>query len=241
MEKDHGHECSFLRGKYWYTYQNLENRLLEISRYIAFDPSNLKTWSENLASLLMLVGSNIDTFFKDMRSCILSMKNKDEIQNVVDVISKKKKKDMTISDYYKYDSLYQLSKNQVEVPFGLSYLGNISPFKNFKNCESPSWWTAYNKIKHEYYENIKMASLENVINAMGGLLVLNSLHKCSQKYLWMNKTPNLDSNFITFYKGKIENSLVGHYPMSRRPYITTPIFVFKLRRDHKYDLNKVFG
>lgn len=52
----------------------------------------------------------------------------------------------------------------------------------------PSWWTAYNKVKHEYYRNLKdKATLGNVIDSLAGLLVLNALHKCSQEFLIRNR------------------------------------------------------
>jgi len=64
-----------------------------------------------------------------------------------------------------WDSLYQLHKI-----FNDSF--KIKPFKEQENAEHPSWWNAYNNLKHNKTENFKEANLENAICASSGLLVL---------------------------------------------------------------------
>ena len=69
MASSHESICTFSRGLNWHTFDYLENRLLETSRYVTFDPQNINTWSENFADLLILCGSAVDTFFRNMIDC----------------------------------------------------------------------------------------------------------------------------------------------------------------------------
>lgn len=55
-------------------------------------------------------------------------------------------------------------------------------YKLASGAETPHWWTAYNKVKHErtsYYQKEKInyhrANLENLISAMSALFVLETL------------------------------------------------------------------
>lgn len=42
-------------------------------------------------------------------------------------------------------------------------------------------------MKHEWFDCVKEATLENTVKALAGLFVLNILHKDSQKYLIRHK------------------------------------------------------
>lgn len=231
------HTCSFRTGKTWLTFTSLEERLNTISRHVAFSTKNSKTWSEELASFLILSGSAVDTFFRNLIMCpyIKSHENVIEQKKII----KKRKLDggisfWTVEDYREaLDPIYELSKNKVQVPFGLDDYGEVTPFQEFSEDSTPKWWSAYNKMKHNYYNKIKHATLDNSINCLAGLLVLNSLHKCSQEYLirsriirdkW-NQThpPYLAEMLKLTMTGYIQNRNV------KDPYIQTSQFVFKLR------------
>lgn len=47
------------------------------------------------------------------------------------------------------------------------------PFEYWKKNETPTWWTANNKIKHERDKKFAMASLENALEAISALLLIN--------------------------------------------------------------------
>lgn len=50
-----------------------------------------------------------------------------------------------------------------------------NPFDSWTKSNSPSWWKAYNAVKHRRMEddNYKLGNLENVFMALAGLYVLN--------------------------------------------------------------------
>lgn len=48
----------------------------------------------------------------------------------------------------------------------------LYPFHNFALNKSPSWYSDYNDVKHNREDNFEKASLENVLNAVAGILIL---------------------------------------------------------------------
>jgi hypothetical protein len=95
-----------------------------------------------------------------------------DIKNEIDPIGNKK--------FYKVlesQSLLDQIKNEtVFLDYQLHKIFNdpfkIKPFKEQKNAEHPSWWNAYNNLKHNKTKNFPEANLENAICASSGLLVL---------------------------------------------------------------------
>lgn len=232
------HVCSFKRGKNWHTYRYLETRVLECSRYVAFAQENSKTWSETFADLLMLTGSAIDSFLRYMKDCPV-ISNLPEVAKVSLRIRKRKTKQWNIGDFMSaYEPVYEFSQNHVLVPFGLSNFGKREPFRGFEKRKSPIWWKAYNHLKHDYYEKIREATLENTLDALAALLILNTLHKDSQEHLVRLM---LLKSAERFTEGLSPKALLGNLQKSKigipnstpvfKCWIQTPIFLFELRKD----------
>lgn len=230
------HLCSFRRGKTWYTFKHLEDMLNKISRHITFSKKNKDTWSEELASFLILSGSSVDTFFRNMVECPY-LKNHKQVNEQEKIIKKREIEGGSsywgIYDYREaLEPIYEFSKNTISVPFGLDNYGEITPFENFDKKQPPAWWTAYNKMKHDYYDSIKEhATLENSICCLGGLLILNSLHKCSQEYLVMNRLirDKHDQTNPRVICERLQKSMKGYFSLFA-PFIRTEQFIFKLRK-----------
>lgn len=182
------HHCEFRRGMTWWTFTYLEERLTTLSRFVALSELNKKTWSEELASLLILSGSAMDTFFRNMNDCPY-LKNKQSVLDMEIRVQEHKEEGgfpfWTVDEYRDgFNTIYEFSKNTIIAPFGLDKILKIQPFKAFSDKKVPEWWHAYNDLKHDYYKKIKKkATLNNVVNCMSGLLILNALHLCSQEYL----------------------------------------------------------
>jgi hypothetical protein len=233
------HECSFQEGYNWYTYRNLEDDLLESSKHVAIDDLNDETWSEKLANLLILTGSAVDSFFRDMQDCpyINTDPYFTKVQKQIKKHRKKYrgKRDWTIDHFREaYEPIYELSKNRVKISSGLGLHEEITPFEDFDTSSIPDWWTQYNGLKHTYYSNLRNATLSNVLHALSGLLVLNSLHLCNQVYLSQNdlispvKLGIRTEDRVRF----LEDSFIGYIrsvPWSDGAYIKTKVFVLELR------------
>ena len=104
----HKDVCPLYNGESWHTYNYLESKLLETSRYITIDKANFSTWSEALADILVLTGNAMDTFFRKMAECPNFLKDPVRL-NIEKPIHK-----WNITDYSKiYEPYYELSENHV--------------------------------------------------------------------------------------------------------------------------------
>jgi hypothetical protein len=174
------HICDFLRGRYWHTYNFLEDKLVAASKYITIDSRNSLSWSEELANLLVMNGNAVDIFFRNMLYCP-NIQNNTYYMNYQDI--QQDKRNWNIRHFREIiEPIHHLSNNTLVLPFGIGESQEITPYDNFSNY-SPNWWESYNHVKHDYYDNIEEANLSNVLNSLGALLTLNALHQCSKSYL----------------------------------------------------------
>lgn len=229
------HSCTFLRGMNWYTYLNLEKRLYDLSKYVTFDQQNRDTWSETFASYIILTGSSVDTFFRDLVECPC-VENEPSFKEVNHRIQNRGNKSWNIHDFRDaYEPIYEFSQNILKVPFGLSHYPVIQPFDQFSISNGiPNWWNVYNNLKHEYYDKLHHATLDQAINALGGLLLLNVLHKCSQEYLihiGIIKDPvrTLNTNEMVKAFKESKTGYPTRWTMLQGCNIQTPVFVFEYR------------
>ena len=62
--------------------------------------------------------------------------------------------------------------------------GNLAywPFVLAKDAETPDWWTAYNKTKHDLPKGYEKGSLRNTISAMTGIFALHNIAVYAQNF-----------------------------------------------------------
>lgn len=111
---------------------------------------------------------NINLFYRALKDESFNKKIKIEID-----IKKNKK----FYEVLESQSLLDQIKNEtVFLDYQLHKIFNdsfkIKPFKEQEKAEHPSWWSAYNALKHNKTKNFEEANLENAICASSGLLVL---------------------------------------------------------------------
>jgi hypothetical protein len=161
----------------WHTYLNLEKDFIEVTRFVALEEENGGAYSEKMAQLLLLVGSTVDSVFFEMRTSpsLDGQKGIDELR---------RNNEPNIGAYREiFDPIYRFSDVQVVAHHGLTNYGAIKPFSPFLPKQSPAWWDAYNDIKHEFYQNWRKGTLDNLVHALAALFTLNVLHKDAQYYL----------------------------------------------------------
>lgn len=129
-----------------------------LSRYVEINTSNYKTYSTELAKILMTATQEIDVLLKSI-CCIIDSSRKPDnlkIKDYFKIISKSCYRDILTEKFY--------------IPrFSLEF----TPYSNWNEECSPNWWTANNKVKHDRASSFERANLENVINSLGALLVTN--------------------------------------------------------------------
>jgi hypothetical protein len=139
---------------YWRYFLALEEDLKNLSRYIEFCQDNYSVFSVELTRTYLAVCSEIDVIAK-LLSKNLGQTNASNIINY---------KNSILGTYPNLPSLV------INIP---TYNLNFSPWISWREDNSPTWWKNYNNVKHSRNEFYKEANLDNVLNAMAGLLVIN--------------------------------------------------------------------
>ena len=165
-----------IEGIAWTSYTTVEDDFIKYLDYVPCTHEHRGVWSPKLANLLLNIGSLIDSIFRSyLESPTLnSANNIDEIRN-----DQRKQK---INGFQKvYDAVHSFSNRDVYL---LSTGEKFIPWSNWQRPDTPpSWWTAYNKVKHDRFRNRTKATLENTLNALSGLLLICVLLKEFRPYL----------------------------------------------------------
>lgn len=151
---------------HWNYFLALEEDLLTISRYIelstVFDKDEVKhnndlTFSEEIAKLLLNVGSEVDVVLKE--------------------ICKKYNPSTRASNinHYKTEVLRYIptfTKIKVTIPrLGITDLNPWERWDNNSNNLNPIWWKSYNDVKHNRSLYFQEANIKNCLNAIAALYI----------------------------------------------------------------------
>lgn len=138
---------------HWNYFLALESDLEDVSRFIEFSKNNFRTYSIELAHLLLASSSEVDVLAKGICKLI---NPRSEAKNI---------------NQYKNEIVEHFPDVHLERVFVPRYGLNFRPWSNWEKNEPPRWWTSYNKVKHERNDHFDDANLKNTLNAMGGLLI----------------------------------------------------------------------
>ncbi len=138
---------------HWNYFLAIESDLENLSRYIEFIDANFKTYSIELAHLLLASSSESDVVLKQL-CALLSPKERRK----------------TIDDYRKIikSNLPEFINESIYINrYGIS----VKPWDNWNDDSNPYWWISYNQVKHKRNVYFDQANLEHTISSVGGLLV----------------------------------------------------------------------
>ncbi len=174
---------------YWDYYLELEDQFISTKRFVEFDDSNFDTFSVEYLKLLQAVCSEIDVVAK-----MLAEKYDASFKNI---------KNVNIQKWGYYLHLAYKNIEEISVSFNTDY--SVCPWNNWeyetytnkngalryrisKGKETPFWWTAYNKVRHErtsHYKNGKSnyirANQKNLVYALAALFILEDLYLKANK------------------------------------------------------------
>lgn len=137
----------------------LEKRFIESIEYVELNTKNYSTFSNGYALLIQSIGAELDTLFKEFCGYITSDRK-------------------NITDYSQYilNNYPDIINIKIHI---LEYDIEIQPFQNW-NITQPSqslkWWDAFTKIKHNRYDQIEKAKLENTLNILGALYLMEMMY-----------------------------------------------------------------
>jgi len=161
--------------QYWKYYLKLEKEVIRTFEYSTLDKQNASNFSFEYAKLLQIICSEIDVLSKAYCD-FLGTPNMDTMpkyasaitSNHIDIKTREieclENRECTYVPY----SIWEFNINT-----------NVNGVVSITGTP-PSWWTIYNKVKHQRLsmnstykkENYKLANQDNVMNAIAGLFQL---------------------------------------------------------------------
>lgn len=140
---------------HWNYFLSVEADLERLSRFIEFDERNYPCFSVENARILIAAAAEVDVVCKQLCRKINPASSADNIHKYRDEI---------------VPACSVLSRFEVLAPrYGL----RLKPWDSWNHPgEAPTWWTAYNKIKHHRDTEYYRACLKNVLDAVAGLFVV---------------------------------------------------------------------
>lgn len=139
---------------HWNYFLAIEADIERLARYVDFTEDNFKTYSIEMAHLLLAIASEVDVVAKLLCNKVSLRSKADNIEKYRTVL-----KPM----YPKIEQMH------IHIPrFGIE----LNPWDNWKSDKTPNWWSDYNNVKHGRDKYFSQANLENTLNAVGGLFVL---------------------------------------------------------------------
>lgn len=177
------------KKNYWNYYIELEKRMEETHQYVEYDACNHKTFSSNYLMLFQTVCSEIDVVGKelagyydsDFDSNTKSINRwwfvvQDKLPELNRTISFSEAYDVTPWADYRVESVITQQNRNNSLIDVTNY--NLAKKTDGKAYSIPSWWNAYNKVKHKRLRgdddglNYKKANQINLVNALGALYLL---------------------------------------------------------------------
>lgn len=173
----------------WRFYRLIEDELMEFDKIIPANSDQLNIVSPKLSNILNQTCIHFESLMKDI--AIESGK-----------VTKKKKDSINIT---KLRELFpDFSKTRVVyIKRVKDKKGEIKPFYGWSN-RSPDWWGAYNKIKHNMYENWKEdAKYINAIKSVAAILICNfelevQLNPDLNPMKLRDKTEKYENEFVSY-------------------------------------------
>lgn len=183
-------EISKFIASYWNYYFELEEAFKQTQKYVAFDRHNDRTYSVEYLKLIQAVCSEIDVVAKEIA------------EHFDPNFCKIQKPSIAHWGYVIVNNMPQITK--AHIYFTTGYV--VKPWDKFgytqytdkkgkirykllSNCNTPSWWSDYNKMKHQRTSrnsdgeiNFVKANLKNMVLSLAALYSLEWL------YMWIIHT-----------------------------------------------------
>lgn len=156
---------------HWRYFLSIDEDFGKLSRFIEPCQDNLKTYSLEMARVLMAATQECDVVLRILcdRSGNSSCENEQGYRNY-------------LLTCFPHISTVKVSCPQFKLDF--------TPFSSWQNNKTPAWWTGNNKVKHQRQSHYTEANLKNVMDAISGLLVSNIyLLKDEENKIWLSPEP----------------------------------------------------
>lgn len=188
----------------------LYSRLEKIFEFVEPEDSNGNTYSIQLSSLLLDICTTIEANFR-------SILDKNGYKKDINKNHKKDMKSWNINDYNKVNISHHLSSYEIKIPFWKGINNIRKPYEIWGSSNnSPKWYQAYNHVKHNMIDKFNEATLDTVVDAFSGLVILISAQFFDDEILRDPVEFIVDSNGFVSSNGDfmqtIKTSLLIKFP-----------------------------
>ena len=186
-------------GYSWAAYKSIEEDMMRVTEHVPLETRQYGAYSFKLTDIIIRSCSHIDSLFKDIirNQDFSGHPNQQKITECKGILGDRRGRMLTIADYIEIFAEY-LNLAPIEVFIRRNY-DQIKPFKEFENLnlgdKIPTWWRAYNDLKHDFYSNINQGTLKNALASLSALFVLNCKLPENISYLVLNRVIT-SPNFI---------------------------------------------
>lgn len=156
--------CSYLASRY----SSIENRIIDVFRYVELHPSNRYTFSHEFGSILRDIGSVFGS----------------SVDRLTRLTASEPLPSRLNFGHYKSFLLREIPNiAQQSIKIRGFDSGVLVPFRDLGFPQgTPRWWGAYNNLKHSEILNYQDGNLENTLDFMGALAILNFQSHSSVTY-----------------------------------------------------------
>ena len=177
-------------NNYWHYYQELENEFLQVRKYVEFSENNFNTYSIELLKLYQAACSEIDVVGKILAAEV----NKDykaedkssiykwwfEIQDRCVLVEGEKNYALIENEVKLLDMICIKPWASFKVEKYFDKRNNIR-YRCLEKYKTPTWWSDYNKVKHQRISlskddklkiNYTKANLKNTAYSFSALYIL---------------------------------------------------------------------
>lgn len=229
---------------YWPVYLKLEKEVLSIADSIHFSDDQLSVYSIQIADLIVRCAVEIEALSKELyKSLGGNMEPVDDAGN---------KRDL----YFDTDcmalinSKWHLDKKSITIAAPTMYFEKennrkLIPLAKSSKRGGAKWNKAYQALKHNRYENLKKATVENLLLSLGALYILNIYYKSDNFDLGRMGSGSIEfknelgsSVFVAeFYQAHILEWHVGGWQIKPVPGddLEASIYIIKLS-DRDYNI-----
>jgi hypothetical protein len=183
-------------------YKIHERDVVDFLDYIPIDyylgSKRKEIFSPKLAELLIRIGSQIDTFFRnwDVVHEVYNQNHKNPLKSVYDL------RFPNFKDIEIYEKVI-LGDKEIKI---IATDEIIEPFVNWTNRCYPRWWDAYTKVKHNGFLYNKDGSLLNVIDSLSALFLINCIHNKTEKIM-VEEFLTRKRGYTVLSEGKIQGHI----------------------------------
>jgi hypothetical protein len=139
---------------YWEFFLSIEDELTQTTRYVEFNDDHLKVYSIAFSRILLASASEVDVVAKEMCRIIGPERVPERITEYRPIILERFPNFPTMAIKIPRHGMFQ------------------KPWDEWAGGKSPSWWTAYNKVKHQRSQHYNVATLQNALGATMGLMCI---------------------------------------------------------------------